>query len=99
MHTTNTSSTKVPKDASKGSNKDIAILTQVLCKACLRISEDVATSTNQQRGKLWEQIRLEFINTFDDNPDRNSNRLMHWWLVIQARINKISSCSYGRTRT
>lgn len=45
---------------------------EALCKAWLRVSKDVATSTDQARGKLWARIHDEFNNNLGYATDRVS---------------------------
>ncbi|XP_012859018.1 PREDICTED: uncharacterized protein LOC105978146 [Erythranthe guttata] len=68
---------------------------EALCKAWLRVSEDAIVGTDQQRGRLWERIRVEFISILEYDPGRNASGLAHRWKIIQHCVSKFSG--YVRT--
>ncbi|XP_012841222.1 PREDICTED: uncharacterized protein LOC105961539 [Erythranthe guttata] len=63
---------------------------EALCKSWLHISEDAVVGTDQQRGRLWDRIRMEFINNLKQDVGRNSNGLMNRWSTIQQSVSKFS---------
>ncbi|KAL3646876.1 hypothetical protein CASFOL_009420 [Castilleja foliolosa] len=65
------------------------------CKAWINISEDAEVSTDQQRGKLWDRIREEFIERLGRDSNRPTAGLANRWQDIQQVVNKFSG--YART--
>lgn len=61
---------------------------ETLYKAWLRLLEDGATGTDQQRSTPWGCIMKKFVSIAKFGNNRNANSLMNRWFDVQGHINK-----------